>query len=377
MINEIDEKNKENFVRSLGVFELRGLARELGVSSPTTKKREELIALILDRSKEGSCADKKSKRGRPYKKLNSLADIVNSMISEAKPIKNEAFDFQTAVYFQQDPIPALSMVGNECFEFEGVVRIFEDRFVFFDKNDNSKVVFEDGITGLDKIKEGDIVKVNALQANEDSFFIAVQILEINGQNVEEYQPEEFEEGEEIISNNEIPFAGKMVKEGRRNVYSYNEDLFENTNFADLTEYCKENDADLLVMSFNSSYENMIMFRNLDVDMRFVTEYGNIKQNYIIKTAELISRAKNLVARGKKVIVFLHDVIEMIRTIDKSYEKEGDELYSSQAVVIMQSLISIGRAYKNSSITLIISYNEMDKDDKFLNQEIIRISKKIN
>ena len=46
-LNE-ETKSKENLVRSLGIFELRGLARELGVKSPTTKKREELIDLILE-----------------------------------------------------------------------------------------------------------------------------------------------------------------------------------------------------------------------------------------------------------------------------------------------------------------------------------------
>ena len=36
-------EGKELLVRQLGVFELRGLARELGITSPTTKKRDELI----------------------------------------------------------------------------------------------------------------------------------------------------------------------------------------------------------------------------------------------------------------------------------------------------------------------------------------------
>ena len=32
-------KYKEMFVKKLGIFELRALARELGVPSPTTKRR--------------------------------------------------------------------------------------------------------------------------------------------------------------------------------------------------------------------------------------------------------------------------------------------------------------------------------------------------
>ena len=48
MFSSVLDKNKkiELEVKKLGIFELRGLAREVGVSSPTTKKREELIDLI-------------------------------------------------------------------------------------------------------------------------------------------------------------------------------------------------------------------------------------------------------------------------------------------------------------------------------------------
>ena len=74
-------EEKELLIKQLGVFELRGLARELGIISPTTKKRDELIELILNKFDEGNIIDSNGKRkGRPYKKLSSLDDIMNSMI---------------------------------------------------------------------------------------------------------------------------------------------------------------------------------------------------------------------------------------------------------------------------------------------------------
>lgn len=40
MINDVNnEKRKESMIRGLGVFELRAVARQLGVPSPTTKKK--------------------------------------------------------------------------------------------------------------------------------------------------------------------------------------------------------------------------------------------------------------------------------------------------------------------------------------------------
>ena len=45
--NVEDEKFAK--VNNLGIYELRGLARALGVSSPTTKKRDYLVSAIIDK----------------------------------------------------------------------------------------------------------------------------------------------------------------------------------------------------------------------------------------------------------------------------------------------------------------------------------------
>ena len=59
---------KEEILKSLGVYELRELARRLGVSSPTTKKRKQLEQEILKISKGEQIAEgKKTNKGRPPK----------------------------------------------------------------------------------------------------------------------------------------------------------------------------------------------------------------------------------------------------------------------------------------------------------------------
>ena len=71
MIGETNQSKRiELEVKRLGIFELRALAREVGVQSPTTKKREELIVNILERINNGQLDDVVvTKKGRPYKRL--------------------------------------------------------------------------------------------------------------------------------------------------------------------------------------------------------------------------------------------------------------------------------------------------------------------
>ena len=81
VFNNSDAQKKKDIVRSLGIYELRGLARALGIKSPTTKIREVLIEDILLTILTGKPADPQvSRKGRPYKKLAHLDSIV-SMIA--------------------------------------------------------------------------------------------------------------------------------------------------------------------------------------------------------------------------------------------------------------------------------------------------------
>jgi len=78
------EKNKNyHFYNNFGIYELRNIAREKGVKSPTTKKREILIEEIikLDCGKIKPYI-KKTKQGRPCKQ-NSKIDY-NKLLEDKK-----------------------------------------------------------------------------------------------------------------------------------------------------------------------------------------------------------------------------------------------------------------------------------------------------
>jgi len=64
-------------LQMLGIYELRNLARELGVSRPTTHKRETLIELVVHQLRSGGQPAPRSVRGRPPRsKVFNVAEIL-------------------------------------------------------------------------------------------------------------------------------------------------------------------------------------------------------------------------------------------------------------------------------------------------------------
>ena len=379
MINDINiiEKQKEEMIKALGVFELRGLARQLGVASPTTKRRDELIALILEASRNGKSFDAgMPKRGRPYKRLNILDSITNKITPD---VTGEKMDFVNLVRFSQEVAPVQDeTVDDEIYYFEGILRKFDDNAVINDMNSNTIVYVFNDAEFYEKFESGDKVKVEAKKLVGQSQFVASKILEINGKSAYEYQPLCFEQGEEIIDNRTIPFGKGEVVLGRRNIYRLENDLFENDNFDKFYQDCLNSDMHFIMLAINTSYENQIKFKSLKIKDNFTTVYGTNNDVNFNKIVDVVFYAMNLVARGEKVVVFVSDIVETIRSLDLCFENKQNEEHAPKAKIVMQKLLSFARAYDNGvSGTLFMCYNEIDLNDKFLTNEVLKISKKLN
>lgn len=372
MIKDENNKEQELLVRELGVFELRGLAREVGVVSPTTKKREELISLILQKFKDGMVVDPKRKtKGRPYKKLSSLEDIVSTMTNTIED-NNKPLTYESIMTFAQEMPKFKTIDDDNIYRLEGIVRCNNDYKMFFTEN---KWVFIKDIEYSDKLIEGDKVVVEAKQIANKNQYLATSILSINGIEANNYLVSNNDNGEEIISNQTIPYGNSLAFIGRRNVYMFDEDVYENDSFANFTNYCKENNIRLLVLSLNTSYETQIMFKNHAFE-NFTTPYGSNNDINFNKVIDTINYAQNLTNRGENVVVLVLDIIELLRALDKCFVKENLNEHCEQTVIIADKIMSLGKAYKASSTTVLLGYNKLDQNDRYLNNNILRISKKI-
>lgn len=369
------QSSKETLVRSLGVFELRGLAREMGISSPTTKKREELISLILEKFDNGEPVENVSpRRGRPYKQLNTLSDIVGNFSREDQNFSQNSYE--SVLYLFQEEKPIILDYTDETGVFEGYVRSCNGDMLIFDYSQNEKVFLDKS----QNFEEGTKIKVEACRISGSKHYGSSKILKIDGQKIEEYKDCSFERGDEILSQDYLKVLNSKAVVGRRNVFYYEEDLFENDMLENLIKECENKKQNVLLLSLNTPYENMLKYKSLKVNFDFVSEYASNATVSFNKLVDTINYASHLSEKGQNVVIFVPDILDISRKLDEILINEENTLmgHSQNTIIVLQKLFALGKAYENGgNITLLMGYNSTGKDDKFLTTEILRISKKIN
>ena len=235
MISDFRDDQRQAIIERLGVFELRGLAREMGIPSPTTKKRDELVSLILQSFSRGTSQDVKvQKRGRPYKKLNSLNEIISSVAEEPKL----EICYESVLGFAQEEVP-LATINGESSRIEGIARVVNNNVVVYQLNGNARVFVGD-LYGVEKIENGDLVELTAQQINAEDDFQALSISLINGVSAVSYRREFCPHGEPVICNAPVACSDFQIIEGRRNACLIKEDLYETGYLNQLYDYCKKN-----------------------------------------------------------------------------------------------------------------------------------------
>lgn len=366
---------KEKVIRSLGVFELRALAREVGVSSPTTKKREELIDLILENMNKTEVSDPTNKRkGRPFKKLASLEDIVSTMtIDDDKSLVFKE-ENESILTFAQD-IPDFSkMFECEEFVFSGIARKYRDGFCFCDEATGKMVFLTEVLSYFGLVQVGDNLTVKAKGVSTEKNFEATEIVKINGVMANLYRVNDLSLANEIILKDKIPFAGKELVLGRRNALVVNENFCDNNILEELIENCSNSNEKVVLLGTNISFEDNIVFKNLSVFKKFLTVYGESAQKSFNAITDAINFTQRQILLGQNVVLVVCDIIDILRTLNKALEK--CEEAKGQALVIARKLLSIARAYDNGlHSSELICYMKQDENNEFVLEELLKISKK--
>ena len=370
MIGEIKQSDqKEIVVKGLGVYELRALARELGVPSPTTKKRDQLISLILQSFENGGKKEViQQKRGRPFKRLASLDGIVSSV---AQNDEKEEIKYESIIRFAQENKPLISSLG-QVNRVQGVARKNEDKVVVYSFDGKNKA-FVENLDYAEKIISGDIVEISGQKINGTEDYNAVAICTINGQIASVYQPADYAHGQMMISKKQIPTPMFSLFEGRRNACLTELDLYENEAFVELIQYANLSQSKLVVIGANTSFENKIFFKQQGIKYDFTSDYDESPAHILRQTINALNLAETAFNAGESVIIVVADMGGLLQGLEKNFEGEP---YSQETQVIARKLISLAGSFESGkSCTLVLFYNDLDKNDQFLHNDILRICKR--
>ena len=369
-------KYKEMFVKKLGIFELRALARELGVVSPTTKRRNELVSLILEKLQLGQGGQNgNSKKGRPFKKLASIDEILGYMADPSQE-KEETMSFPTfeeLICFAQEK-PNTIFINDKKETLCGVVRNSNSTLYFIDLEKGSKVFLNDEICERYNIDRGDFLVCNCVGINTSNQFLVKEVLEINFVSVKDRRVDNVDLGRPVISQDRLAFGDNFLAVGRRNLVYYDKDIYQDDRFLRFATQCNKDGIRVVVIGSNISFENDILFKDIKGLVRFTSVYGESAKSAFDKVVDAITLVEKQISLGQKVVVFIFDIIEVIRSLDKYFAGSDicEDCYA-QTLVILQKLLSLGVAYSShASVTLLIACRELDREDSLLKSEIVKV-----
>lgn len=198
MVNTFDEQKLQN----LRIHELRDLARKIGVRSPTSQKKEDIIEKILEIiSGESSPYVSNTKQGRPAKAQEQINNIVDFFIpanvkseTEMLQTNHDIYPTEHNTYEFMANAPELEYDSNTTdttglMEKTGVLEICENGHgvIHVDSlhNTENDVFIHSYSVKLQNMKTGDIVKGYIKKLQPDKPYVMVQVSTINNMLVEE------------------------------------------------------------------------------------------------------------------------------------------------------------------------------------------------
>lgn len=372
-----------SLIESLGIYELRALARVFGDNSPTTLKRDDHIKIVMDKiiSKE-SLKPIPLRQGRPYKELSNIEGILGdlSAITGQNYLLKEnqsKLSFGVSNKYVSFKQVEENIMRQKLFPIEvmGILRERnEDEFFFIDSQNQKLILVKKDLDY--RIQEGDFVVGTAIVMNEEKEYILDTISSVNYKTSNNY---EVIDSPYLLTmpNEKLEFNYNSISLGGR--YLFSEKLIEMANLKNLLDELNTKRIVTLALVPNAFYEDTIALTSLRFNNSFLLKYDdNPSTNYekIVLMLEHIIRLQQL---GYSIALFVEDPVTLTNIIDCAFNTISKPLmgHSEKAIETLKQIVMLAKAGENhKSTTLFMTHNESDMTDSLFVSSIYKVSKKL-
>ncbi len=382
-LEDFDFDGKMKTISNLGIYELRAVARGIGIQSPTTKKRDELIFLIADILKNNSIEIPHGvSKGRPVKKLENMDNILN-VISD-NSMKNfeipKTYSYEDLIVFAQE-IPIFEYHSTEALKMTGVLRIVK-RSAYFLDNENGLIVFvsNENIERL-YLENGDYLEVMAYKINNLNQYSAKQILTVNGTLLDDYFLLKPKCKNRVLPTKTAKIDDMEVVLGGKNIKIIDSPLFLDMQVKAILDKFDNSDNEVVFLGANIIFEDNMFLKSFKNAIIFTTNYeiSNLTKDFN-NIVDCINYCERLIALNKNVVLCLFDLVNILNALDLYFSvADGvkNQEHFQQSLVIIKRLLGLSSAYSvGTTSTSIIFCNQVDEDDCFIKNEVVKVSKKI-
>lgn len=375
-------EEKREIVSNFGIYELRGLARALGVSSPTTKKRDFLVDAILNLlMNENLEIVQKASKGRPFKKLETIDNIIN-LINESDikmPPVPKTYSYEDIISFAQE-IPVFEYQSKDLLKKQGVLRLLKNVSYFMDLKDNLVVFVSSDLISKYNLQNGDLLEVSAYKINTNNQYSAKDIINVNGESASSCKFQTYQ-ASKVLPVLKKYINNKSIIIGGRNISIIEDPLFlEADTIKVIKSFSSEENYNIFI-GLNLSLEDRLLLEECPEFTKFISEYGkdNCSKNFD-KIIDAINLCERLCSIGKNVVFVVYDILNLLNALDV-YFSNSDAVqmmgHCQQSNIIIEKLISLASAYSTGKdCTEIIICNQLDLNDSFIRNQVLKVSRVI-
>ena len=348
-------------VRAIWVY-----AGSLGISSPSTMKKEDLIRLVLDVQEGNIKVAPKRKKGPGRPRKNAVIETKNDTVTLSAPPADYS-----------DPEKEYEFTGVYCGDKTGGFLSDED----YASTGIAPYIFPKLITSVTDLEDGDVVKANVVKIKDNAVPVVVDILEINGEKPEKRKIVEYCETAQLLTPEKINVNGgdamsfiidtfvPLYKGARGVIVADGDETGLTTAVASILKGVNKNNPNTKVivalLSGRGDEYNYIK-NNLDCECYYSSMQLGQKNNYYT-TKIAFGRAKRLSSEGEDVVVVIDSVNECFEAISKG----NKSLTADEAIEEIVKYFGYARNCEKGSVTVIGTLKDVD-DYKVLAKRILSI-----
>lgn len=378
------QQNCLSLIESLGIYELRALARIFGGNSPTTMKRNDHIQTIMDKIISGEdIRPIPLRQGRPYKELTNIQGILDelshiagrdySLQANKTP---EGTVFKKKITFKQ---PVDSVLTQKLFPIraKGIINESYDGNFYFYNQFNARYIL---VAESQKahLQPFDFVEGTAVLMN-DSDYVLENLEKINFQSAKTYSAIE-NPYKSVTASQIATICDKQVVLGNRYVVCDTNLTQDASKFAEIVNQLKNHGIFTIAIVPNIMEEDVLTLQSIGFDSLVMSKYEDSCEDVYINLMLAKENIKKFQSLGTNLAIFVQDAVTLANNVDccAKLSLRNAIGHTDESVSLIKDLVLSAKAgEEDKHSTLFVCYDQTDLNDQLFVSNIFKVSKKID
>lgn len=382
MINNLSKEALEN----LGIYELRNVARQVGVYSPTKFKKDVLIQKITAIvSGEESPHVRKTNQGRPAKQIAGLDEILSIFVPNIEQKNMFETQFQEKL-FPTCMMQTIKVLPDNFEDFQGYLKILPYNYGvifqngYFQGNKHTYYITPQLLTQTG-LREGDYLQGVCYFIDETKPRIVKQIDFVNGINLPLDQKVlrlDFEQAEALYPKNQLVIGNSKdswldfkcidkicpIGEGSRTIINYQKNFDIEDFIVDFVKVLSD-DYNVTLIAVDERPEDITIIKDECDKLSMVNSQRQQDEiAFAEQTLMIISHIVRQVENGRNQIIVIKNLQKFENLLMRYFviEKNLTEIQAKlQAMQEIKKIFELAKSVKNGYALTVVAFNVLNEE----------------